>query len=293
MTIQRISLPGRGAHNEDLIAVHESEGLTDIIVIDGATSVADQDYINTGAGDVAWFVREFAAAIEGLIGASRTQERSVWLAVEQVRAAFEHKTRGLAVPLYASPIAALTWVRIWEEAGGITLETYCLGDCKSLLVTNGGALVDLDPYVNEFEFVVQQEVARLASEGVTDQVTRRERMLPLLRSRRESQHMKDRPTVLCLRPKGPFDARQRTFQAGAGSTVLAMTDGFYRLVDMYEVYTAEELAGRCVERGLETMMQELRDIEAAGATSLAVKSADDASVVMWSSDGGRYRQAAT
>lgn len=281
MTIQRISSPGRGEHNEDLVAVYESEGLTDILVIDGATSVADQDYINTGAGDVAWFVREFAAAIEMTIAASRSQERSVWLAIEQVRASYEKKTRGVTVPVYAWPIAALTWVRVWEEAGGITLETYCLGDCKALLRRPDGKVVDLDPFVNEFEFVVQEAVARLASEGVTDPATRKERMLPLLRSRRESQNLNERPIVLCLQPKGPFDARQRTFQAEAGSTVLAMTDGFYRLVDMYDLYTAEELAARCAEHGLDAMLKELRDTESAGARSLAVKSADDASAVMW------------
>lgn len=281
MTIQRISSPGRGEHNEDLVAVYESEGLTDILVIDGATSVADQDYINTGAGDVAWFVREFAAAIEMTIAASRSQERSVWLAIEQVRASYEKKTRGVTVPVYAWPIAALTWVRVWEEAGGITLETYCLGDCKALLRRPDGKVVDLDPFVNEFEFVVQEAVARLASEGVTDPATRKERMLPLLRSRRESQNLNERPIVLCLQPKGPFDARQRTFQAEMGSTVLAMTDGFYRLVDMYDLYTAEELAARCAEHGLDAMLKELRDTESAGARSLAVKSADDASAVMW------------
>lgn len=282
MTIQRISSPGRGGHNEDLIAVYESDGFTDIIVIDGATSVADEDYVNTGGGDVAWFVREFAAALESTIGASRSQDRSVWLAIEQVRAGFEKKTRGVAVPLYAWPIAAMAWVRIWEEAGSTTVETYCLGDCKALLYKADGTVLDLDPYVNEFEFVVQEEVARLNSEGITDQATRRERMLPLLRSRRESQNLNDKPIVLCLQPKGPFDARQRTFVAEEGSVVLAMTDGFYRLVDMYEVYTVEELAGRCVERGLDAMLKELRDLESAGATSLAVKSADDASAVMWS-----------
>jgi hypothetical protein len=283
MTIQRISSPGRGEHNEDLIAVYESEGLTDIIVIDGATSVADKDYVNTGGGDVAWFVREFAAALEQSIGASRSQERSVWLAVEQVRAAFEKKTRAVTVPLHAWPIAAMSWVRVWQEAGSTTVETYCLGDCKSLLYKPDGTVLDLDPYVNEFEFVVQEEVARLNSEGITDQAARRERMLPLLRARRESQNLNERPIVLCLQPKGPFDARQRTFVAEEGSTVLAMTDGFYRLVDMYEEYTVEELAGRCIERGLDAMLQELRDLESAGAKSLAVKSADDASAVMWTS----------
>jgi hypothetical protein len=288
MTIQTISSPGKAEHNEDLVSVFEQDGLTDIIVIDGATSVADHDYIDTENGDVVWFVREFAAALASTLAPSRSQERSVWLAIEHVRSVFEKRTSMVEVPLYAWPIAAMSWLRIWEEAGTVTVETYCLGDCKALLAGAQGEIVDLDPYVNDFEFVVQEEIARLSKEGVVDPVLRRKRLLPLLRSRRESQNLRERPGVLCLQPQNAFDARQRTVHALAGSTVLAMTDGFYRLVDMYKIYTDEELAGHCKARGLDAVLKELRDAEAAGAQGLAVKSADDASAVMWRSPG-RHR----
>jgi hypothetical protein len=73
--------------------------------------------------------------------------------------------------------------------------------------------------------------------------------------------------VLCLAPQG---------------AVLATTDGYYRLVDSYGLYTIEEMAQRCRTDGLASLMDELLAFEAARASgSLAVKSADDASAVLW------------
>jgi hypothetical protein len=281
MTIRTISSPGHGDHNEDLVAVYRQQGLTDIIVMDGASPVTDEDFIDRDAGDVAWFVRQFADALAQTVGASRSQHDSVRLALDQVRARFEACTRGLTVPLYARPIAALTWVRIWQEAGSATLEAYCLGDCKTMLRLPDRSVLDLDPFVNPQEGIVQAEVARLAQEGVADPAARRERLLPMLRARREFQNTTAAPVALVLQPNGPFQARQRSIEAEPGSMLLMMTDGFYRLVDMYDLYTKEQLAHACATRGLDAMVSELREVEAAGAASLSVKSADDATAVSW------------
>jgi hypothetical protein len=281
MTIQTISSPGHGDHNEDLIAVFQKEGLTDIIMMDGASSVADEDFIDRDAGDVAWFVRQFAASLAQTISASRSQEDSVRLALGQLRSEFHARTRGVTVPLYAWPIAAMTWVRIWEEGDSVTLEAYCLGDCKTMLRLPDHSVLDLDPYVNPQEGIVQGEVARLAQEGVDDPSTRRERLLPMLRARREFQNTTDAPIALVLQPNGPLQARTRTVQADPGAMLLMMTDGFYRLVDMYDLYTDEQLADACATRGLDALIQELREVESAGAATVSVKSSDDATAVTW------------
>jgi hypothetical protein len=281
MTIQTTSLPGHGDHNEDLIAIFQKEGLTDIIVLDGASSVADEDFIDRDAGDVVWFVRRFAASLAPTISASRSQEESVQLALGQLRSEFDARTRGVAVPLHAWPIAAMSWVRIWEEGGSVTLEAYCLGDCKTMLRVPGHGVLDLDPYVNPQEGIVQGEIARLAQEGVIDPATRRERLLPMLRARREFQNTTDAPMALVLQPNGPLQARTRTVQADPGAMLLMMTDGFYRLVDMYALYTDEQLADACATRGLNALVQELRAVENALATTVSVKSSDDATAVSW------------
>jgi hypothetical protein len=281
MAIQTISSPGHGTHNEDLIAVFEREGLTDIIIMDGATSVADQDYIDAEAGDVVWFVRQFASALERTISGNRSQADSVDMALREVRAAFGASARGTAAPQYAWPIAAMTWVRIWQENGSATLQAYCLGDCKTLLWLPDGTVVDIDPYVNPQEGVLQEQLMRLAQEGIVDPAQRRERLLPMLRERRVFQNTTDRPMSLCLQPGGPFEARQSMMSIERGTALFMMTDGFYRLVDTYGLYTPAELAAACASRGLAALAGELRDFEKEGAASMAVKRSDDASAVMW------------
>lgn len=293
MAIETVSSAGKGEHNEDLIAVFESETCTDIVILDGATSVADQDYVDPQAGDVVWFVRAFAAALERVIDPALSQDDSVRRAVARVckefdslasaRSARETGTATEAVPAYAWPIAALSWARIWQEhdeQGANGVQLYCLGDCKVLLRQADGKTIDVDPWVNPYEAVLQQEVARMAAQG-DDPATRLQRMLPMLRARREFQNCNDKPNSLCLRPAGPFDARECDVRLEPGSLLLMMTDGFYRLADPYGLYDNASLADACRERGLKALCAELRGHEASGATSLSVKRADDASAIMW------------
>lgn len=285
MTIEHISCaPGSGS-NEDLVAVFETDGLHDLLVIDGATSVADTDYIDRRQGDVAWFVQAFAAALKHSIAAGRSQARSVHQAIETVRRAYADKAAGQAIPLYARPLAAMTWIRLRPEREALALSLYCLGDCKAFALDAQGKVTDLDPYENPFETVVQEAVAQLAAEGVIDPAQRRQRLLPLLRERREAQHGSPSPTVLCLAPQGEFNAREIALRLAPDAAVLAMSDGFYRLADPYGLMPADALVRRCRAEGLAPLMRELRAFETAragaGAGAQAVKNADDASAIMW------------
>ncbi|MET0983550.1 MAG: hypothetical protein ABWY02_15700 [Telluria sp.] len=287
MTTEHLScVPGSGI-NEDLIRVMEGDGLADIIVLDGATSVAHANYVDEREGDVAWFTHAFADALTGAISPGGSPAQAVHRAIASVRQAYRLLAGEREVPLYAHPLAALTWIRIRQMDDHLALSLYCLGDCKAFAVHRDGAVVDLDPYVNPYEDVLQEAMAALTREGVVEPGLRRERLLPMLRARRESQHMAPAPNVLCLAPQGEFDAREYALRLPLGAAVLAMTDGFYRLVDSYGLYTLEDLGRRCREDGLAPLMRELRQFEAARSKagtrldSAAVKSADDASAVIW------------
>jgi len=286
MAIERISCAPDGGINEDLVAVFENDGLVDLLVLDGASSVADSNYADADQGDVAWFVQAFVAALGPLLDAARSQADSVRLAIDSVGRAYAGQTAGQHVPLYACPLAALSWIRIRRNSsGGLALSLYCLGDCKVFAIDADGVVIDLDPWVNPFETVVQEAVAALAREGVSDPAERRARMLPLLRARREAQHSAAAPASLCLAPRGPFQARTHALDLPAHCAVLAMTDGFNRLADTYGLYTQEDLVRRCRSAGLAGLARELRDHETARASTLAVKNADDASALMWTPDG--------
>jgi hypothetical protein len=279
------SVSSSGGHhaNEDHVAVFEQDGLADIVVLDGATSVARQNYIDPDAGDVAWFVRRFCAAFGKALAGRGSQEQMVRAAVLDVRAAFDDRSLGEAVPVYAWPIAAMTWIRLLRGRDGASeLLLYCLGDCKTLMLRADGGVQDLDPWVNPQEAVVQEAIAALAREGIDDPAVRRERLLPMLRRRREEQNTALGPQSLCLAPAGPFAARRYAARAEPGSTLLVITDGFYRLVDPYGLHGDASLLRACASGGLEALLAELRAHEAAsGGAGMAVKQADDASAVAW------------
>jgi len=277
---------GAGGSNEDYVAVYERSGFADIVVLDGASSVAQQNYIDQDAGDVNWFVRRFGTDFGAALAGNGSQEQLVRRAVDATRAVFEERTAGQAVPVYAWPIAALTWIRILPGRGAPELILYCLGDCKSLLLRPDGSVQDLDPYVNPQEAVLAEAIAALAREGVSDPCARRARLLPMLRRRREEQNTDPHPQSLCLAPAGPFAARRYSVRAVPGSVLLVMTDGFYRLVDPYGLHTGASLAQACVRDGLDAMLAALRAHEAAAGagTGMAVKQADDASAVAWRFD---------
>jgi hypothetical protein len=283
MTIQKISSGATSTHNEDLIAVYENDGFTDILIIDGGSSIADKDYIDSETGDVNWFTRNFAALLEKTISRNRSQADSISQAIRALHSKFHEETRNASIPLYAYPIAAMTWVRVTHLDNCASLNIYCLGDCKTFLLSPDKRVVDLDPYINPQELILQDEIARLLDEGVSDPAARRERLMPMLRARREFLNSSDSPTVLCLAPNGPFKAREHAARVEPGSMLIAMTDGFFRIVDTYNIYSVEGLANLCRNGHLEAVVKQLRDFETASLASanLAVKRADDASAVTW------------
>lgn len=285
MMLQYLSIGASDRRNDDHVAVFATAGVTDILVIDGGSSVAQRDYIDPVQGDVSWFVHAFTAALERVLAPGRSQQDCVLDAIDIVQAEFDRITTGSAteLPLYAWPIAALTWARIETVDTTARLTLYSLGDCKTLLGTASDAVIDLDPFINPQDGVLQAEIARLRAAGVNDAEQRRVHMLPMLRARREFQNTAPAPTILCVRPNGAFQARISTRTLDAGAKLLVMTDGFYRLVDPYGLYDDALLMKACAERGLAPMVDALRAYEAVSNTTgtQAVKAADDASATMW------------
>jgi hypothetical protein len=282
MSWTAVSSGGKGRRNDDLVRVLEHDGVTDVLLLDGATSLAERDYIDPDDGDPAWFVRAFADAFAEVAHAGADQEAIVQDALAHVRAAWAARGGATGVPLYAWPIAALSWIRIRREDGGARLlQLYCLGDCKVLLGQADGQVRDLDPYDNAYEHQLQQAVAALVADGMLDGARRFAALTPMLRQRREQQNTAPMPDVLCLSPRGPFAARRLELRVAGPAALLAMSDGFYRLADPYGLYDDAALMCACAERGPQALLDELRAFEAARDTGqLAVKGADDASAVL-------------
>ena len=279
--VELCSEAGAG-NNEDLVAVHENGNVTDIFVLDGATSVAECNYVDNQQGDVTWFVRYFAAELGKIFAPDSSQESMVLRAAAATCSEWRDRTEGSPAPPYAWPIAALTWIRAIPGAEATVIHVYSLGDCKTLIREPDGTVRDLDPWTNPQEAILQREIAAMVAEGVTESAQRLARLMPLLRKRREEQNSALAPAVVCMSPGGPFSARKAVLQVKAGAVLLCMTDGFYRLVDPYDLYSPGQLIDACSLRGLAPLLLELRNVEGSSSTKgLTVKAADDASAVMW------------
>ena len=170
----------------------------------------------------------------------------------------------------------MAWTAVSASGGKGTNEDLVAvrehGGVTDILVLDGGS------WINPQEAILQRMLAALPS----DPVQRKARLLPLLRARREQQNRAVAPSVLCVQPAGPFDARRHALRIDRGASLLAMSDGFYRLSDPYDLYSPAALFDACLARGLDDMLAELRAAEQAGnGTALAVKAADDASAMLW------------
>ena len=286
--IEQVSAAAEGRNNEDLVSVFRGEHCTDIVIMDGGTSVADRDYLDADASDVVWFVTRFSAALQQAISHDRSQQHSVALAAAAVHAEFVARADAASMPLYAYPIAAMSWVRVTQATGIVTLDLYCLGDCKTILRRPDRQIVNLDPYSNPQELVLKAEIDRLKRAGVTDPAHRMAALKPMLRARREFQHLAPSPQVLCPAPRGPFQARRYMTQAEPGAMLLAMTDGFSRIYDTYHLRSLDSLVQSCWHEGLAPALAGLRAFEADcnGAGHQSVKRADDASAVSCVFDPG-------
>lgn len=288
MRYSLVTSAGKGHINEDLVGVYERDGVTDIIVMDGATPLSPQRHVRAGASDPSWFVRQFAADLAAVLHRAGSQESLVSQALVGTRAAHRAVAAGTHVPPHDWPVSTLSWVRVrhgraqGDRMEPARLELYCLGDSKILLHGPDGVR-DLDPFDNPAERDVQAAVAALVAQGVSDPAERWERLLPMLQARRHAQNTAVHPQVLCLAPRGAFAARTRVVDAPAQGQLLAMTDGFYRLVDTYGLYDDAGLAAAVLERGLDALVDELRAFEAGAvaAAGITAKRADDASAVAW------------
>ncbi|MCH8622543.1 hypothetical protein [Undibacterium sp. TS12] len=276
--------------NEDLIlTLAHNEHLLDVLIFDGASTVSEQHYLDAVLGDPAWFVQQFALALQQVVAPDVSQADSVVRALDVMRG--QHAALLTAtVPPYAWPIAALTWVRLRDADdtghadGGVQVSVYALGDCKLFLLDEHGASSDLDPYVNPQEGILKTAIEQMKRDGLDEQA-RWAKLLPMLRDRRVSQNTSVQPSILCLHPQGPFAAREHSLSISLNTSksarLVLMTDGFYRLVDSYHLYDDSGLLQACASQGLPALMQELRAHEAGkSGAGAVVKKTDDATVAM-------------
>ncbi len=286
MILDSITNPGSrvGKPNEDRFGSVGTAQNGAAWVIDGATGVAEREYVPGSNSDAAWYAEQLSQAF-------RTQALSLTSPTEISRAAmteisklYKSQVDVAQVPDYGLPSAAGVLLRWQKNDQGLWLQSGQLGDCVALLQTPDGkvqalardhALAKNDAYIDGAVRAAQQQSGKVEDYHAA--------LLPRLQSSRARMNKPNGYWILSIAPEAADQLKTTQEQIPQGSHLLLMSDGFYRLVDTFANYTDSSLIDAARRQGLAPMIEELRTLEQQDSTGAAhprVKKSDDATALL-------------
>lgn len=231
-----------------------------VLLLDGAAPLGSSERVCPEENEAVWLVRRFVEQFT--TETPSTDAGSLLERVERTRQTLAGEytalcTRAGLTPA-ESPFACLCLARFSAEA----LELYNMGDGTTLVGLAGGRVERFGTSaVRELD---RQGVELLVREIIAGPATHRERMQnvrPRIMANRSLRNQLSGYDVLALDAATTGRLEQRSFARAEVESVLMMTDGFYRLVDTYHEYTDASLFQAAVQRGLGSLLAELRAIE--------------------------------
>lgn len=250
-------------------------------VLDGATGLP-QERLLPGGSDAQWLVSEACSFFEGLPdsrpAAQHLSALSTFLSsrFQAARVRPPSADRSEELPSASLALAALE---------GRTLSIANIGDCRTLVRNPNGATRQLgDSPVSALDAQLVKSLVELQqSNPSASYEALKADLLPLIRRNRL---LKNQPNgYWVLEPAGSWLQYVQYFAAAVlpGTHILMLSDGFYRLVDHYHLYSDESLVAAAINDGLEALAQRLRRIEAEDPECRVhprLKPRDDASALL-------------
>ena len=242
-------------------------------VIDGATDVGPVRIFNKAESDAARFAELFAAEI--LAAPAQANETPAdyftrFLPLLRAAAEREVKIPLKDAPLASYPTAAATWLRVKDGK----VEAATLGDAITIIRTPDGATTVMGDNDKPGEEQVR------AKRVMTMTPDERRKWLQDVRA----IHNTERGYwVFGVQPEAAGHVIHQTAAAPPGTHVLAMTDGFYRLVSPYGRYDDKALIEKAITGGLGPLMNELRALESNPEDDVKIgrfKTSDDATALL-------------
>lgn len=273
-----IAAPGSGlggklksGRGDDRYVFDEAAGWA--CVIDGATDVGPIRIFNQDESDAAHFAELFAAELlKTPIGESETPQAYFPRLIPRLRAAVERDVRVPLkdAPLASYPTAAATWVRARKGA----LEGATLGDSCAIVRAPSG----LVSVFGETHKPAEEQGRAKKVMAMTP-----EERLKWLQDVRAIHNTERGYWVFGVQAEAAAHVVHQSVAAPAGTRVLVMTDGFYRLVTPYGRYTDAALIAAAMAKGLGPLMAELRSLEASPEDDAKIgrfKTSDDATALL-------------
>ncbi len=273
-SLHRLSVPGSRV-NEDGMGLHGSFAW----VIDGATGMSDEQ-LTSGGSDAAWLA---GLVGERLLDLSGEQDMDMVLGrlEADIRSAFGEATAHVpGIDDHHAPSACLGLIRAQvEQDGDIAIKGRFLGDVIALVPSGGGVVRWTDERAKPFE---RKTLAALGTRGhepgqVPEAVRRQ------ILENRTKLNQPDGYWV--VNPRRPWSGQELRFEARVkpGEPIVLATDGFMRLVDVFEAYSDSSLHAQLAAGRGDDLMQELRERERGDLKAGAyprVKTHDDATFLV-------------
>jgi len=263
-----------GAVNEDRWGACDGA----VWLLDGATGLAAQRVL-PGPSDALWLIDEVDVGLRERATRNETPAELLRPIVRKAQQEFARTALRPDAPLVDRPCACLALLRLRDGV----VELASLGDCRIVYRDAAGATRCFGTSgVTALDDRLVEEVIRLQAQGVAhDQIW--SRVLPMVRRHRALVNLPAGYGMLDLTGRGIDRFETALIPARGGEPFLLLSDGFYRLVDVYRRYGYDTLLAAAETSGLAPLLDELRAIEAGDAACRRyprLKPRDDATAVL-------------
>jgi len=259
-----------GAVNEDRWGALENA----CWVMDGATGLTSERVL-PGPSDALWLMERVDAGLKEHAVGAKTPADALRPVLADARIAFAQTTLRPDASMVDLPCGAVTMLRL----RGTDAELSSLGDCRIVHSTDGRCFGTSK--VTALDDRLVEEVTRLQQQNLP-YAEIWQRVLPMTRYHRSLRNLPEGYWNLDLSGAGLHHIEVERVPARAGDHFLLMSDGFYRLVDVYRRYTYRTLM-EAARLGLAKLLLELREIEADDSECRKyprLKPRDDATAVL-------------
>ncbi len=281
-----ILTPGDGAVNEDAFGWQANDQRAVMWVLDGATGLGEQQYIQNALSDAAWYVAWWQRFLSHNALASIDWGTMLTDGIQDIIAMWAQRTGYRELPRYALPSASGVWVRAEPLETGWQLSVASTGDCRGYWVGDDGTFMplafDQDRAVDHDTPAAKAMYQKRHELSLADF---RAQMMPYMRQGRATMNNgPDGYWILSLDPNAVAEFPQQTLVVEGSGHLILSTDGLFRFVDTFEVMDAHTLCRRLLKGEMLNLVQKLRAIEQADHDCMAVpryKTRDDVGAAVW------------
>jgi serine/threonine protein phosphatase PrpC len=254
-------------------------------MMDGATGLADHPTFHAES-DAYWLVERYHSYFEQNDPNGRDLRDYIKEAMASIVRSIGDKAALDSIPAFALPTAGLFLATL--DRG--RLQYLQLGDCKCLLFTHGQLHLLGQSRLEQLDKAVVQRMKELQAAGVREFANVWNVLLPTLKNNRALANQEGGYWILGFDPRAADNAFRGEVEISNGDLLLAMTDGFTRLFDVFGSAPGDLLAQ--VQHGarLDQLLDSLRQNELADPECLSfprIKCHDDASALLLSVVSGR------